>query len=342
MLKRAITVAAIVLSGRGGFAQQPQENEAALGQYLLQAILHSREELVSGEYTAEDHFWTETADGEIKSEWHAQITCAFDKESSRLRFDYLSADDPKQGFHLIELPDGVVIHGALSSALEIIPLADASNRRPDRFFDVSLIGLLSPTETRGRRMQEVIPFFEKATLLAGQPTDDSDITRLKMVLGKNGAERHILVNEDQGNTPVHFEMRYPNPETKQFDPTPHDPVQVTWTRVSNVWVPEQMTWVVNWSNGESERREVSFIWESVNEPVPEDRFDRQTIPLKPGTVVGDSRLDPGHPIVIETIPDTSQSSNQIPERSNWWLFIISANVAVFIVIVFIAWYRRRQ
>ena len=341
-----IVVWTAILGGRDAQPAHAQpRDEVAMGRYLLDAVLHAREELISGEFTADDHVLIQTTGGQVKTEWKARVDCAFDLPTRRLRFDYLSDDDPKQGFYLIERLDGAVFHGALSPSLEIVPLAKLPKLRPDRFFDVHLIGLVSPSETRSRRLAEVAPLFEQAGSLVGRPGEAAGTNWLVMILGNYGAERHILVNESQGNSPVRFEMRYLNRETNQVDPTPQDPIDLIWAQHGEVWVPTQLTWTVSYGDGAIERREVSFTWNSVNQPVAASRFDRRTIPLAPGTVVGDSRLDPGHPVLVETVPQASEVP-RLPtggsESTRWRIWFVVGNLAVLALIVGVVSVRRRR
>lgn len=140
----------------------------------------------------------ESADGTVTVEWHADVRCAFDVAAGFLRFDYISPDDPKQGYFLIERPDEVILHGAHSPTLEILPLSTLPKQRPDRFFDARVLGLASPTEMRGKRFEDVLPLLNKPASLRGRPADTEGMNWLIMTLGRTGTERHTLVNEQQG------------------------------------------------------------------------------------------------------------------------------------------------
>lgn len=120
-------------------------------------------------------------------------------------------------------------------------------------------------------------------------------------------------------------------------------MDVIWEQRGDVWAPTRVSWTVDFGNHPTENRLITLDWKSVNQPVPASRFDWRTIPLAPGTMVGDSRLDHPNVVLVETIPDpaTAQAVPKLPAsspRRGSWLII--ANLVVLGVII-LAWTYQR-
>lgn len=124
------------------------------------------------------------------------------------------------------------------------------------------------------------------------------------------ARRRIVFDEKKGGVPVEMmETMWPigtpldKPGMTEFAGT------VEWKQIQGEWVPTH--WVYEGSGGVV-GGEVTLHWESVNNPVPREKFTLAALKPAPGTFVVNERLDP--PVIEQVIGEDQRNDIQDKQR----------------------------
>lgn len=168
------------------------------------------------------------------------------------------------------------------------------------------------------------------------------IHELEWVYSYGEAAPSVLVakwwcDASQGGQPVRFvlqskDVRENIPvELKSPDRPPQEQAEYAWQKITDVWVLKSLDLTIR-DRRVTEQWQLTFDWQSLNEPVAESRFDWQTWPLPNGSQVVDTRMGDDKLMVVERVGQQAEIpvQPQLPvatvDNSQWYLILL--NVAI--------------
>ncbi|HEX7379459.1 MAG TPA: hypothetical protein VF278_20215, partial [Pirellulales bacterium] len=169
-------------------------------------------------------------------------------------------------------------------------------------------------------------------------------------LGRNS----LWIDRSKGFSPVRFEMQHKlisrEPNVKGGWPEPFGGCEATWTEINGVWVP--LTYRIEDqqyrdAEGRPATYEHEFNWELVNEPIPLEWFEIESLHAPKGTLVTDHR---GQDIVLTRVigePDnrdvgttysipTAGEPSRIVYRVNGhgiWIFVGMSALGIVLILL---------
>ena len=180
------------------------------------------------------------------------------------------------------------------------------DKRPPEWakpFDVRSLGLEKWSGFVGGRsnVEKMLDLIEKGAI--GEVAEDHDgVYRIEWfyIPGSTSARQVFWVDAEHGATVVRMEnqRRAKPPRAESWD-EPFDRSEVTWKEIKNVWVPDTLVASNRPSPGILEEYDLSFAWESVNQPIDEVVFTVKGLEPKRGTYVVDARS--GKPVTADII-----------------------------------------
>ncbi len=167
------------------------------------------------------------------------------------------------------------------------------------WFDVRSLGLVARRSlTRGTSPDELFEMYssrETPTLIS----EADGVYRIAWVLNAGQDRQMLWLDANKGCTPTRMEQGKRSKDGNTWLP-PFFETTASWQKVSGVWVVKTLSARGDFL-GRTFELELSFDWESVNAAVPPSYFAVESIELKPGDAIIDSRSD--KPLVpVDTRP----------------------------------------
>jgi hypothetical protein len=161
-------------------------------------------------------------------------------------------------------------------------------------FDIRIVGLMNrgTMSSKGASWDDVIKRFDNP--LHDAVVEEKTRYRLSWYFPKFKVRQDIVFDAEKEFVPVRFEQRLGVDPEKPL-PEPREIAVVTWRQIEGVWLPATLRQVDS-SGDESNLRELTFHWESVNKKVKDQLFTWQGLELPRGTRVLDVRS--GKPIEL--------------------------------------------
>jgi hypothetical protein len=335
----------------------PTLQEIELAEGYLQGVKDNSGRIVSGVYRGATTSWQAGDSNLLKQEQKSQFFCAFDYLSDRYRFDRDTGEIVK--FHQIK---------PVAKDYDI-PLRAIYIRRPEYSchwdarqehtvhwkksnarvsdivepIDVRCLGLVfSDTLNSEYGYNEVVQSYSnKCEIIDVKEIDEACRVVLKE---KDSADvfTAIWFSSLQRFLPVRLEVRIGSPSSP-----PCQRSETTWQQISNVWVPKSV--LIEGFNPDDGKltlkKELSFQWESVNQPVPEKCFTPMGMDLPPETQIVSTEL--GKRFVLGNIGGTQTAETMATtlsreNRPKLVTVIICSFLLAILVIVFIVRRMRRH
>lgn len=251
----------------------------------------------------------EVAQAQIALQAEVQIFAAFDTARDRLRFDWIQPlwlSVPVTGPATIDMlttryarrPEYSAHYQYSSSVrmretieLHLPEVKTGTQHQTAHHFDVRSLGLTHPGSLdHGEPLERVCKrYLDPPPQVCEE--EGAGVFRVQWVYG--GREdpplwirRSIWIETSQGYCPTRLTLEYGTSPTEWTEP--YGSVEVAWTEVSGVWVPKTLkTLDTNWPR--IVRNELTFHWEAINEPLPEERFHYQDFDVGEKATVSDLR-----------------------------------------------------
>lgn len=150
----------------------------------------------------------------------------------------------------------------------------------------------------------------------------------------------LWIDSKRGFSPIRLHIAPPPPANPpRAEPRAEDRSEAHWIERSGVWIPEK--WVLTYGDGENRfKYDLSFTWESINEPLPDRLFSYEDFGAPKGTPVFDQRA--GRQMLVEELGgDTSPASLSAKARPGL-LRLFLGIAAVLFAALLILWLRRRN
>lgn len=181
--------------------------------------------------------------------------------------------------------------------------------------DVRLFGFMFESElTSGRTLEESLRLRESYCDLCEATKESGSLFRLSWIAkSKYGrySKESVWINESQGFAPVRMDSRMRDPGSEDSWTRPGVLNESEWTCVNSVWVPCKLRLVSHDVSGPSPKfrttYDLTFVWDSVNQPVNPDFFTAKGIDIDHPAIVVDTR--PSKPIVTGMV---GRSDGAIP------------------------------
>lgn len=364
----------ICLAAVFGVAQgQPPDrgaNQLASFNYVMNGLKASRDQLHSGVYRAHgtmrdlDKTW-----GPLNGD--VELFHAFDFRGGNVRFDrtepfrrglrgakmnkLLDRGQPNKPaprgpkkrngadswepsvkkIQFVHTPQGEIIHRG-GPTVAVLP-TDPSIAMEVKAFDIRCLGLAYLLD-----LEQASSFDEMyRSWLDDKPqsvTQEADgVWRVRWEDEMN--QTTIWVKESQGFTPIRLEGRFKSGKgAKSRWSDPKTTSEVTWQQLSGVWVPKTFRIENTIIPNRTLSYDLSFEWESVNEPVAESLFTPQGLGIKRKAVVIDQTL--GTPIIthqlnypIQLLEEEEDSAPRPRKRTVFLIYLGSALAVGFLALL---------
>jgi len=340
----------------GAAAEQPtpvNPEAQKLADFVLSGLKDARDRLQSGMFVAHGHLdlthrKLDPLEGPI------EVFSAFDFRTQMFRFDRLEpiwlVPSPKErragdatsmkvvqlGGKFVERPDRTIQWMGAEPWVWIRP-ANASPHGAIRPFDIRLIGLLNwGTVDRSVTWQRMLEILHRPVQDAVKETDS--LYRLVFVYEKSGVRIDHLFDANLGFSPVRTEERQRARDATGPWPEPRELQEVSWIKKNNVWVPTSWYQEIL-SPLDPRRRELTFQWQAVNEPIEEQVFSWEGFRVPNGTEILEKRL--GKVITVARVGDPSRDHG--PPQGSWGLFRwLLVGVSLGVIVLLLAWFGLRN
>ena len=335
----AVSLSSLLLAEMPVVAADP-----TCGDYLA-AVRENAERLSSGEYRASGTLEIERFDGSgTKLVFEELIEGAFDERKQGIYFSRTRRQVGGEGelrfgrsmrAWFVATPEYSVqgrMSGSPFARVSISPPIEP-HEAPEFFqpiFDVRSLGFARYIALQ-YSWKEHLAALEKMKCRGAAPQGNG-VYRLTLEAqfpDSNAGYRYLLwLDEQQGLQPVRFEVlgvRFTEPpEVLGTNAT----AETSWKEVDGVWVP--VTLDASGSTGRGkERLQLSFMWQSVSDAIPDRRFHWKSLDLPQWSRVFDVRLGAGNPQHVATIGVpaeetiiTSQDELESVGGFRWIVFVI--------------------
>ena len=217
-------------------------------------------------------------------------------------------------------------------------------------FDVRCLGLYYwiGFERRGFRFDHM---YEGLTRHKPREAERDADGRWKIVWELPGAvaeRRTVWLDEPRGFTVVRSETRYEDRSAQKTGgplvwQEPTQASDVTWEVNNGVWVPKTFK-IQTRRRGALLSCDLSFEWESVNQPVPDNLFTVDGLNIKDRRLVIDYRT--GQRIIARVLNDSpghrTYFHTKEPSPRLLWIILANAAVALALLLGFGYYFRRRS
>jgi hypothetical protein len=201
------------------------------------------------------------------------------------------------------------------------------------------------------RMSAAVDVWKKDWCLSSVRRDESIVTLVQRSSTVANAVNTSVLDLSRGGNLISFQSR---------DPIVEGDRTISYARINSVWVPDSLTFT-HWDREAKRRRkrQIEWITQKVNEPLPADIFSLDGIHTPPGTMISDRGANklyefrasesprrrteanppvlPPEPVAVPVpvpVPVPVESSNAIePQRSGVRLMIIVLNGLVLLMIL---------
>jgi hypothetical protein len=265
----------------------------------------------------------------------------------------------------IQKPDCAIIvvnHSEGDNPAQVQIYKPDFNTRRNGVIDIRAVGLLG-TGSYEKQVSWEDTFRYLNESIADELVDEGEgLSRIRMPT-KDGLGRNTLwIDRKRGFSPVRLEFQHKavnpvrgHPETL---PEPYMKCEATWTEINGVWVP--LTYrIEDQQQHDAEGRSLTYShayhWEIVNQPVPMELFEIESLHAPKGSLVTDHRGqdvvltrvigEPDNPETgtVYTKPTEGEPSRVVPRgyRRGTWLFL-GFNVVAVLLIALLLYFRRSK
>jgi hypothetical protein len=323
----------------------------------------------------------DSGEGSVSLEGSVSVFGAFDYEKGLFRFDRKETDwmagrqnkEVVRGGKYVRTAEFAIEKGLAGRTITIKPLAKKASS-PIKPFDVRTLGSVNLGELQSELSFSRVFGQDKGHVteekLIEVESESADVCRLTWTLTENRTVKTtIWFDKQQRFSPIRFEERYALREgtSRRITKPPRWGKatfisEVTWKKTSDVFVPEAFS-IQEQSGVRREPFEVtssrgyslSFTWENVNEPIPDELFTPEGL-ADPGKAPYIVDVRSKVPIVVEhpAIKDPvilkevnerrrartmskDDTEEPVPSRANTMWGIIALNVVVVVVTFGIAY-----
>jgi hypothetical protein len=332
-------------------AQLPDEAAAlhddsrALAKYILAGLRSEHDSFRSGVFRATGTLVRRASSAKSRTR-KIQLFCAFDTDRGVFRFDRHELGTPPDNAnpdqHCIYIRTrDQSIHSSDSGPASVTTIRPPEHKPLCRPFDARLIGLAMPQELERLSHAQFMNFFDSQQEVA-EVDRIGETYRVTWVSGRTGGlRRTIWFDEGIAFAPIRFEFRAK--EGSGVSNIMHS-MEAKWTRTAGTVVPIEF---VSSDPRADEVMELTFTWDGVNTPIPENYFTIDGLALEDGAYVADSRLKPA--VLVEIVGQQERTPPQVPTRTaepttaqaGQSIWIIAGACAVVGVVVMV-WFVRRQ
>lgn len=149
----------------------------------------------------------------------------------------------------------------------------------------------------------------------------------------------LVLDESRDFVPLRIETIVLDEERKAW--REEQATETTWTRVADIWLPEEVK-----SRLTAPPRQLSlrFQWLSVNEPLDETLFAKESITLPKGTYIADQTIKPDRSVLVEVVGrPTGADYMDLRDRAKsrgrrFWL--LTGNVGALVLAVSLVYWNR--
>jgi len=221
-----------------------------------------------------------------------------------------------------------------------IEVTSPDKRPPDwlKPFDVRVLGLdywaTLVSGFRATNGERAFTLYDKVLVDdASEVSDGLYRFRLRRPIGSN-SRFSLLIDAKHGVTVVRMDHQKRS-QTGAGDgwDEPFDQCELTWKELNGVWVPETMVASNRQGKGMLEQYDLSFAWESVNQPVDDVVFTVKGLEAPPMTYVVDVRS--GKPVTTEIIGRSEVFAKARQEVTSPWA-AVRVVLAVLTIVVLAA------
>lgn len=347
----------IVFSCRDRELANAQESGSTNSQvkFLFSGMTAEREKLQSGVFRATGVRREHLSEGLDEAKW--DVFGAFDQGGEYFRFDQLLAfpksyslpEDSmpsmkelldRDAMKYVRTPDRKLFWYARNQNL-VIQTPDWNPEPIFKGFDVWALGLTYPhSMDSGSNFQTMVEIY----LNVDAPVIErlaNRVTTISHLVAGGELRETLWIDEKRGYTPFRSELRInipdfpraaPFPDTKHYE----QEIDVGWDDRGGTWVPVSVS-----AKTKTISLELTFDWESVNQPVPAKLFTPEGLDVPDHTSLIDYRL--GEPISLGNMlgPLPIRPSLKDPEKPwRWWL--IGTNATLIVGVALVAWYMIRR
>ena len=327
-------IAALASTVAAGGDSRPDE-EVRFAEFLLAGLRDSVDQVQSGRVRVEE-VKVSSSKGE-QSETRVEYSVAFDYPTGCIRFDTKRGPatsrysrNQSHSFYFDPSAGAVVKHHADHDFT-------LWQSRP---FDLRILGPATQGEFGSRLTHEQLWAFLNGHKPARGVRESAASSRVvfdyPLAGGKLKGRRTLWISSAKGFVVERMEAEYLLPKTDKW--TLSCSSQVDWKQTSGVWVPAK---AVLRDRGASSRTDLSFDWQSVNEPIDSSVFDVAGIEAPRGTSVWDLTL--GNAVLDSVVGQSERILYaEMPRPSPARLVIVLANVVFLMALFWFIWHRSRR
>ena len=320
-------------------AKNPSDEEIRYAEFLLAGLKDSVEQVRSGELRIQEiEQYSPRQNKEQRHDVRVEVAYGllFDYASGCVRFD---TDFGSRSVRYSRNKLHSLYYDRKSRAV-VKHHADHDYSIPEsKPFDLRLIGLATEGEVRSRMSNDELWAFLDANKPVRALRESGTVSRIvfeyPMAGGKLTGRRTLWVSSAKGFLPERMECQYLLKKSDQWVVAATSAVD--WQEVSGVWVPAK---AVLADLSASSRTELSFTWESVNQPIDSSAFEVAGIGAPHGTSVWDVTL--AEPI-LDSVVGQLEDAKPLAASYPWSriVFLVANGVALAILFAALAWHRWR-
>lgn len=314
-------------------------------EFALEGMWASIQDLRSGRFQAKEI--SRSAEDQVVRSAEYDYWVAFDFDKEWIRFDQEEAAGAfgKRTTKFARNEAEVLTSVALGDDVRSVSVHDRDHdarllgAHP---FDVRIAGLspLGPYSVRDTldRLLEKDRAFDVSALIDYER--DRDAVKLTFEIeGKKAFagwrfRRELWIDKAQGYKPIRAEVF--SIEAGAAEWVRQDVSRTEWLQMGGTWVPK--VWRMEAPPAQISS-ELTFDWESVNEPIPERLFQIEGFEAPDGTAVMDYTLDT--PIKVATVGETPMAPLIRPADSSRRMWLLLLNLALVAVIGASLWRKYR-
>jgi len=311
--------------------------------FALTGLQASREKIRRGQYSLEEHR-IEEAGGKLSS-IDITYSTSFDDDEGlfRTEFEQTAPLPQPNRFIYINRPEESYFWNRQGSFSTMQPGYLDNHASPPVDVRTLGTGLYYDYVARGQFGENGIASLKAVLLKSAELIDvnrQGDIVALHYFSNANHSSRfQLLLDESRDFVPVRVESIVFDSGKNEW--REDQSTETTWKLVGDCWMPETLRSVLPIPQRELE---LKFRWLSVNKPLDESLFTKESLALPDGTYISNYTLTPNKGI-LEKIVGEPDKIDRVISTNNWSLgrkLLIVVNLVAVAVLFSVIVYRRRR